>query len=57
MRLVKSYTLHFKKIKTAISTLNGFKRIFRESGIVPKYLQTDKGKEFENLEVQNYLKS
>ena len=47
----------FLKDKTAISTLNGLKRIFRESGIVPKYLQTDKSKEFENLEVQNYLKS
>jgi len=42
--------------KSAQSALNGFKRIIRESGVVPKYVQTDKGKEFENSQVQSYFK-
>jgi len=46
----------FLKDKTAQSTLNGIKRIIRVSHVTPKYIQTDKGKEFENSVVQSFLK-
>ncbi|GBL91271.1 Putative uncharacterized transposon-derived protein F54H12.3 [Araneus ventricosus] len=42
------------KDKTDQSILNGFKEIFKERK--PQFLQTDKGTEFKNRLVQNYLK-
>ncbi|GBO14419.1 Putative uncharacterized transposon-derived protein F54H12.3 [Araneus ventricosus] len=42
------------KDKTGQSILNGFKKIFKECK--PQVLQTDKGTEFKNSLVQNYLK-
>jgi len=46
------------KKKDSLTTVEAFKQLFRESKPrVPQRLQTDKGKEFLNTPVQNYLKN
>ena len=44
------------KNKTGLTTLDAFRKIVKESGRIPKYIWVDKGKEFYNKDVKNWLK-
>ena len=45
------------KKKDTLTTLEGFKTLFQQTTRKPERLQTDKGTEFMNKEVQNFFKS
>lgn len=44
------------KNKSGTVVLSAFKKLFKESGRLPRKLQTDKGTEFYNRQVRSYLK-
>ena len=44
------------KNKSGSSLLTAFRKLFKDSGRLPRKLQTDKGTEFYNRQVQGYLK-
>ena len=44
------------KDKTGITTLNAFKQIVKTSGRIPKHIWVDKGKEFYNKNIDEWLK-
>jgi hypothetical protein len=44
------------KNKTGVTTLEAFRKIAKESGRIPKYIWVDKGLEFYNKDVKNWLK-